>query len=80
MVTGGICARISSEPDGTRLGVEHQVADCEALAARFGVADRYTDNDISARSGKVHPEYERMVDDLKKTRRSMPCWWGTPTA
>jgi DNA invertase Pin-like site-specific DNA recombinase len=67
MVTAGIYARISSDPDGTRLGVERQIADCEALAARLGwaVADQYIDNDISAWSGKARPEYERMVDDLK---------------
>jgi len=67
MVTAGIYARISSDPDGTRLGVERQIADCEALAARLGwtVADQYIDNDISAWSGKARPEYQRMVDDLK---------------
>jgi len=67
MVTAGIYARISSDPDGTRLGVERQIADCEALAARLGwtVSDQYIDNDLSAWSGKARPEYQRMVDDLK---------------
>lgn len=67
MVTAGIYARISSDPDGTRLGVERQISDCEALAARLGwsVADVYVDNDISAWSGKARPEYRRMLDDVK---------------
>ncbi|MBU1227207.1 MAG: recombinase family protein [Actinobacteria bacterium] len=67
MVSAGIYARISSDPDGTRLGVERQITDCEALASRLGwtVAEQYVDNDISAWSGKDRPEYRRMVDDLK---------------
>ena len=67
MVSAGIYARISSDPDGTRLGVERQITDCEALATRLGwtVADQFVDNDISAWSGSPRPEYRRMLDDLK---------------
>ena len=61
-----IYARISSDPEGDRLGVARQVADCEALAARLGwrIAERYIDDDRSAYSGKARPEYRRMLDDI----------------
>lgn len=62
----GIYARISSDREGDGLGVRRQVEDCEELAARRGwrVVDRYVDNDVSAYSGSLRPEYERMLDDL----------------
>lgn len=61
-----IYARISSDADGTRAGVERQLSDCHALAADLGwkVASEYVDNDISAYSGKRRPEYERLLADL----------------
>jgi site-specific DNA recombinase len=68
MVTAAaIYARISSDPEGDRLGVSRQVADCQALAARRGwtIADRYIDDDRSAYSGKLRPEYRRMLDDIE---------------
>jgi len=72
-----IYARISSDPDGTRLGVERQVADCGELAARLGwpVAEVYEDNDISAWSGKRRPEYRRMLEDLKHGTRDGVLVW-----
>ena len=59
-------ARISSDPEGDRLGVTRQREDCEALAARKGwpVAEVYIDDDRSAYSGKPRPEYRRMLDDI----------------
>ena len=61
-----IYARISSDPEGDRLGVTRQVEDCRAMAERRGwpVADTYVDDDISAYSGKHRPEYRRMLDDM----------------
>ncbi|HUQ43100.1 MAG TPA: recombinase family protein, partial [Candidatus Limnocylindria bacterium] len=60
-------ARISSDPEGNRLGVDRQTADCRALADRKGwpVADVYIDDDRSAYSGKPRPEYRRMLDDIR---------------
>jgi DNA invertase Pin-like site-specific DNA recombinase len=62
-----IYARISSDPDGTRLGVERQIEDCEAIAASLGwpVVEVFVDNDVSAYSGKRRPEYERLCEDIK---------------
>jgi DNA invertase Pin-like site-specific DNA recombinase len=47
--------------------VRRQLADCEDLAARKGwtVVDRYVDDDVSAWSGHVRPEYRRLLDDLR---------------
>ncbi|HYK95592.1 MAG TPA: recombinase family protein [Candidatus Dormibacteraeota bacterium] len=61
-----IYARISSDPEGDRLGVTRQREDCERLAAAKGwpVADTYTDDDRSAYSGKPRPEYRRLLDDI----------------
>lgn len=61
-----IYARISSDPDGDRLGVSRQIEDCRGLAERRGwtIADLYVDDDRSAYSGKVRPEYRRMLDDI----------------
>jgi DNA invertase Pin-like site-specific DNA recombinase len=62
-----IYARISSDPDGTHLGVDRQIDDCEALAGSLGwlVGEVYVDNDVSAYSGRRRPEYERLCDDIK---------------
>lgn len=61
-----IYARISSDVEGTGAGVKRQVEDCRKLAQSLGwtVADEYVDNDISAYSGKMRPEYTRMMEDL----------------
>jgi len=63
----GIYARISSDPDGTHLGVDRQIEDCQKLAGDLGwtVHDVYEDNDISAWSGKPRPDYRRLCDDIK---------------
>ena len=62
-----IYARISSDPDDSRLGVERQLADCRALAARIGwaVVREYVDNDISASGAKRRPQYRQMLEDIK---------------
>jgi DNA invertase Pin-like site-specific DNA recombinase len=61
-----IYCRISSDPEGDRLGVTRQREDCEALAARKGwtVREVYIDDDRSAYSGKPRPEYRRLLDDI----------------
>lgn len=61
-----IYARISSDPTGAQLGVTRQIEDCQALATRRGwpVRDVYIDDDRSAFSGRVRPEYRRMLEDI----------------
>ena len=72
-----IYARISNDPEGDRLGVGRQIEDCRAEAARRGwpVADLYVDDDKSAWSGKVRPEYERMVTDIDARRIDAVLFW-----
>lgn len=73
MKAAAIYARISSDQDGTGLGVARQVQDCLALAERQGwpVAEEYVDNDISAYSGKKRPAYRRMLSDVAAGRRDV---------
>ena len=70
MTTAGaaaIYARISSDLEGSGLGVKRQVEDCRRLADRLGwtVAEEYVDNDLSAYSGKARPAYQRLLADLR---------------
>jgi DNA invertase Pin-like site-specific DNA recombinase len=63
-----IYARISSDQEGTQLGVARQLEDCRKLAAElgWGVAEEYVDNDLSAYSGtKPRPGYQRLVADIE---------------
>jgi site-specific DNA recombinase len=60
-------ARISSDLEGSGLGVTRQVEDGRRLAATLGwtVVKDYVDNDLSAYSGKVRPAYLRMLEDVR---------------
>ena len=62
-----VYARISSDQEGTGLGVLRQLEDCRRLARELGwpIAEEYIDNDVSAFSGKRRPAYERMLSDLE---------------
>lgn len=62
-----VYARISQDRTGAGLGVQRQADDCQALAARLGwtVVGTYTDDDISAYSGRPRPAYRRMLADLE---------------
>ena len=63
----GIYARISSDPEGLRAGVDRQEKDCRALARKKGwkVSQVYTDNDLSAWNGKQRPQYRALLDDIE---------------
>jgi DNA invertase Pin-like site-specific DNA recombinase len=67
MGTAAIYCRISDDREGAGLGVARQEADCRERAARLGwtVAGLYVDNDLSAYSGKIRPDYRRLLDDLR---------------
>lgn len=58
-----IYTRISRDRVGAGLGVERQQADCDALVKQLGgeLVAVYTDNDISAYSGKYRPGYEALL-------------------
>lgn len=76
-VNAVIYARISRDREGAGLGVDRQRKDCEELAARLGwtVVDTFTDNDISAFSGKRRPGYDAMRAALESGRAQAVIAW-----
>lgn len=62
-----IYARISRDREGAGLGVERQEADCRELATRLGwdVVAVFIDNDISAASGRLRPQYRAMLEAVR---------------
>lgn len=62
-----IYARISRDEENKRDGVTRQLEDCRALAARLGwtVVGEHVDNDVSAYSGKMRPEYTSLLRHLE---------------
>ncbi len=74
-----IYVRISQDREGAGLGVERQRADCEALAKRLGwsVVSTFTDNDLSAYSGKRRPGYRALLADLDAGRADAVLAWHT---
>lgn len=74
-----IYCRMSEDREGGGLGVDRQREDCEALAAELGltVIKVYTDNDLSAYSGKPRPDYEQMLGDLRNGLYGTVLAWHT---
>jgi site-specific DNA recombinase len=66
----GIYVRISDDREGRGVGVARQEEDCRALAAQRGweVAGVYSDNDVSATSGRKREGYRRLLADLRAGR------------
>lgn len=72
-----IYTRISVDQTGEGLGVNRQLEDCQALAERLGwsVVETYSDNDISAFSGRLRPGFEAMLDGMKNGEYdALLCW------
>ncbi|POY04850.1 recombinase family protein [Mycobacterium kansasii] len=72
-----VYTRISSDPTGQQLGVTRQLDECTALAERLGwdITEIYTDNDLSAYSGKRRPGFEQMLADMKAGQfEALLCW------
>lgn len=67
MVTAGIYTRLSLDKHGSGLAVQRQEDACRTLAESrsWNVAEVYTDNDVSASSGKPRPEYQRLLANLE---------------
>lgn len=74
-----IYARISDDKTGGGLGVRRQEDDCRALAEAqgFTVQTVYTDNDISAYSGKKRPGYQQMLADIAAGSVDIVISWHT---
>jgi site-specific DNA recombinase len=72
-------SRISQDREGAGLGVDRQRDDCRALAKKLGwpIAVEYTDNDLSAYSGKRRPGYRSLLDDIAAKRVDAVLVWHT---
>lgn len=59
-----IYTRVSLDRTGEALAVARQEQECRELAARLGldVVAVYSDNDVSATTGKTRPSFEAMLD------------------
>jgi DNA invertase Pin-like site-specific DNA recombinase len=70
---------MSEDREGGGLGVDRQREDCERLAASLGliVVRVYSDNDLSAYSGKPRPDYQQMLDDLRAGLYGSVIAWHT---
>lgn len=79
MTAAGIYVRISQDREGAGLGVARQEQDCRELAKRLGwdVVDVYSDNDMSAYSGKPRRNYQRLMGDVRTGRISSIIAWHT---
>ena len=79
MTRAVIYVRISKDREGAGLGVDRQREDCVALAERMGwlVVGTYTDNDISAYSGKLRPGYTSMMKSLEQGDADAIIAWHT---
>jgi DNA invertase Pin-like site-specific DNA recombinase len=77
--TCAIYCRISKDRTGAGLGVERQENECRELAARLGltVTAVYTDNDLSAYSGKTRPGYRLLLAEIQAGRVSAVLAWHT---
>jgi site-specific DNA recombinase len=70
-------ARISQDREGAGLGIDRQLAEQMPLFARHGLrlAGVFADNDISAYSGKLRPDYTAMLAALAAGgARAVTCW------
>jgi len=76
-----IYTRISADKrkdtDDEGMGVARQEKECRALAKRLGmkVAHVYRDNDVSAYSGKTRPQFEAMLDAVKRGQYGAVISW-----
>ncbi|MFF8679474.1 recombinase family protein [Streptomyces sp. NPDC015237] len=74
-----IYCRMSEDREGGGLGIDRQREDCEKLATDLGltVVHTYTDNDLSAYSGKPRPGYEQMLAGLRNGLYGTVIAWHT---
>lgn len=74
-----IYTRISKDRAGAGLGVDRQHGDCLRLAESLGwtVVETFSDNDISAFSGKTRPAYEAMLAALEAGKAQAVIAWHT---
>lgn len=72
-----VYTRISLDRTGESLGVQRQDQDCRELADRLGwdIAATFTDNDISATTGKRRPGFEALLTAMEAGEvDALLCW------
>lgn len=74
-----IYLRISQDRTGEGAGVARQEQDCRAKAAALDwqVTQVYSDNDVSAYTGKRRPQYEAMLDAIRAGKVDAVVVWDT---
>lgn len=74
-----IYARISDDRAGDGLGVQRQEEDCRELAKAHGfdIVKVFTDNDVSAFSGRKRPGYLAMLESLRRGEASRVYVWAS---
>jgi len=74
-----IYVRISKDKIGAGLGVAEQLRQCQELAKRMGyqVVAVFSDNDLSAYTGKARPDYLRMLTAIKAGHVDKVIAWHT---
>src|SRR3712207_4035020 len=72
-----VYCRISDDRDGLGLGLERQRRDCRALAGRHGwrLVGTFTDNDVSAYSGKPRPQYAALMEAVRSGEVDVVVAW-----
>lgn len=72
-----IYARVSADKTGAGLAVERQESDCRELVARLGgeVVAVFSDNSISAYSGKHRPGYQALLEAMRSGRCDVVVSW-----
>jgi len=74
-----IYTRISEDREGAGLGVERQEADCRALAERlrWSIVSTFSDNDVSAYSGRLRHGYRNLLGALRTGQADAVLVWHT---
>ena len=78
-IQAGLYLRISQDRTGQEAGVARQEKDCRVLASEreWDVVDVFTDNDVSAYSGRPRPAYQRMLNAIRLGRINAVIAWHT---
>lgn len=73
-----IYVRQSLDRGGEGLAVARQIEDCTALVERNGwkLVGTFTDNDVSASSGRVRPQYKRLMEAVEAGRVDTIVSWA----
>lgn len=77
-MTVAVYTRISRDDLGDGLGVARQEVDCRALAVRRGLTAQrvFSDNDVSAFSGRRRPAYSQLLDEIRSGAVSHVFAWA----